>query len=133
MAKAQTNDNPQVWTQDDLLNLSSQVDNLGDRFKPTEEAVKSALERLVVLEGQVAILDPTKASLPVELTKHVNLGQIYSSAIASGFQAMMITNPQQLVDTKFRQQNIDKMLDLVDMLIVTICRRHGVDNKAKVN
>lgn len=131
MAKQQTPDTPPPpWTQDDFNLLCQQQDQLGSRISPVETAIQAINERLILAEGNIAVLDPTRAAIPAELTKLVNLGQIYNTAVGAAIQAKLVTNPRVLSDSKYRQQTIDEILSFADMFIDGVCNRHGVQ-KAK--
>jgi len=117
---------PPLWTQDDLNLIAQQQDRLGERLNPVETALNSISERLIQAEANIAVLDPTRAAIPAELTKLVNLGQMYNTVVGAAVQARLVMNPRILADKKYRQQNIDEILEFADQFIDGVCNRHGV-------
>jgi len=127
MAAKQTPDQPPaLWTQDDLNTIAQQQDRLGERLVPLETSMLTLSERLIQAEANIAVLDPTRAAIPAELTKLVNLGQIYNTAVGAAIQAKLVMNPRILSDKKYRQQQIDEILEFADQFIDGVCNRHGV-------
>lgn len=122
---------PPLWTGDDIARLAEALDTTAQKLSETERLLADALTRLDTLSGTVALLDPTKAALPVELSKHINLGQIYNTLIGNTYQAMIMMRPQLLTDSKYRKQTIAQYLDVADVMLEVICERHSVDLKTK--
>lgn len=124
---------PPLWTQEDMNTIAQQQDRLGERLVPLEQSLNTISERLIQAEANIAVLDPTRAAIPAELTKLVNLGQIYNTAVGAAIQAKLVMNPRILSDKKYRQQQIDEILEFADTFIDGVCNRHGVTKvKSKV-
>lgn len=123
--------NQPIWTPEDVTRLSGELDALGARFNATEPHIKTLMDRLTVAEGSLALLDPTKAALPAQLTRHIDLGTIYTHTVVAGFQALLIRNARVLDDAKFRRQELQKCVDLAELLVDIICDKYGVDFQTK--
>lgn len=134
MAKAQQNEiPPSLWSAEDLPRLAESLEKVESQVLLMNELLIGTVERLDKTEASVSLMDPEKATLPVELTKTLNLAHIYNSAIQGCLMSGFLNHPTFMTDGKYRRQRLNQVIDFADELIAVLCERHGVKGKVKVD
>lgn len=123
---------PPLWSADDLPRLAASLDEMESRLSTANTLLVATVERVDRAEATLNLLDPEKVTLPVELTRTLNLGNIYCSAINGMLMSGFLSSPTLATDSKYRRQRLNQVVDFADELIAVICERHCVKGKVKV-
>jgi hypothetical protein len=138
MAKTKTETLEQVeaqpvplWGIDDIPRLAESNDQLAAKVSSLLTINEQLVGRIESLEAQVTLIDPERAKMPLEITRNLNLADVYTAAIQGALFSSFLANPMFLDDKKYQVRRINEIYDLADKMVEVLCDRHGTKGKVK--
>lgn len=137
MAKASSTSAPvsdsqpevKAWSLEDLGFITEEQEVLATRQNSAESSLKQIDERLAKIEADVAIIDPSRVSLPVDYVKELTLAGIFQTTLASAIQGLVLSQPHLLRDAAFQEDAIRKAVNLAETTVQVVAERANLKIK----
>lgn len=120
-----------LWSVEDIPRLAESNDQLAAKVVNLLTTNEQFVARVEALEAQVTLIDPERAKMPLEITRNLNLADVYTAAIQGALFSSFLANPMFLDDKKYQVRRINEIYDLADKMVEVLCDRHGTKGKVK--
>lgn len=124
---------PPLWSVEDIPRLAESNDQLASKVSSLLAVTEQLVSRLDAAEAALTLIDPERAKMPLEITRNLNLADVYTAAIQGSLFSTFLANPAFLDNKKYQVQRINEIYDLADKMVEVLCDRHGTKGKVKVD